>query len=204
MQRTARRGGRFFPISFLGLAIIAAGLPGATTRGEEITAENGKAADTKPADEIQQQQKLIQEQMEAEQRALEKQLREDPAWQPTHAQVGVIRVGQKPKDDFVHSFCLTPEGSVLVGCGGKRQVVEMKGDKMAVHTETDPTELRTYTPEGDLQKTWKVDTEPQAIAMLPDGTIFVAGDGQLLKLDADGKVLAKAKMPSLAEEKPAG
>ena len=38
----------------------------------------------------------------------------------------------------------------------------------------------------------------------PTGPYFVAGDGQLLKLDADGKVLAKAKMPSLAEEKPAG
>ena len=205
MRRTAEHGGRFFQISVFGLAAFAiAGMLGAIVRGEEVAAEKDQAADTKAADDVQQQQKLIQAQMEAEQRALEKQLREDPAWQPSHSQVGVIRVSAVPKDDFVHSFCLTPEGNVLVGCGGKRQVVEMTDDKPAVHTESDPTELRTYTPEGGLEKTWKVDTEPQAIAVLPDGTIFVAGDGQLLKLDSDGKVLAKAKMPSLADEKPAG
>jgi len=160
-------------------------------------------ADAKAEDEAQRQQRAFEEQIAAEQRATEKRLRDDPAWQPSHTQTGVIRVCPTPKDDFVHGFCLDPEGNLLVGCGGARQVAERKGDSFAVHTETEPCELRVYTPEGRLLKTWKVATEPQAVCVLPDGTIFVGGDGMLLKLDSDGKVLAQAKLPSLRKEKPA-
>lgn len=207
MQRTAEHDGRFIRVPFMGFGIFAAfGLLTATVRGEEKPPTKDKPAAARVEAEVEkqaeQQQKLIQEQMEAEQKAFEKQLREDPAWQPTHAQTGVIQVSPKPKNNFVHCFCLAPEGNLLVGCGGKRQHVEMKGDQAEIHTETNPTELRTYTPEGGLLMTWNVSTEPQAIAVLPDGTLFVAGDGQLLKLDSEGVVVAKAPLPSLAETKP--
>jgi len=207
MQSTAEHDGRLVWVSFMGFTIfVATVLLSATVRGEEKPPTKDKPAAAMVEAEVEkqaeQQQKLIQEQMEAEQKAFEKQLREDPAWQPTHEQTGEIHVSPKPKNDFVHCFCLDPEGNLLVGCGGKRQQVEMKGDRAERHTETNPTELRTYTPEGGLLMTWNVSTEPQAIAVLPDGTLFVAGDGQLLKLDSDGVVIAKAPLPSLAETKP--
>jgi sugar lactone lactonase YvrE len=205
MQRTTKQSRRFVRISFMGLAIFAAGGLLHAASGEEKPLSKDQEAAKKADEEVQRQQQLINEQIEAEQKALEKQLREDPAWQPTHAQVGVIRVSPKPKSDFVHCFCLDAEGNLLVGCGGKREHVEADtSGKMVVRTESDPNEVRIYTPEGVLTKTLKVGTVPQAIAVLPDGTAFIAGDGKVEKLLIDGNVhVAMTPLPSLAEKKPA-
>jgi hypothetical protein len=190
-------------IQFL-LAAVPAFLAQGTvaTAGDEPSAPAVKL-EAASQDEIERQQRLIEEQVAAQQRAVEKQLREDPAWKPSHVQTGVIHVSPAPKDDFVHTFCLDQDGNLLVGCGGTREITEVKDGKPATRTESDPRELRVYSPEGRLLKTLKVETEPQAVCVLPDGTIFVGGEGKLLKLDGEGKVLAQAPLPSLQEKKPA-
>ena len=196
--------------TFLALTFLTAAWPSNRSAcGEENKTEKQAGATTaekteaKPLPEQVDEAKRVQDEYEAEQRALEKQIRDDPAWQPSHVEIAVIHVKagkDEVLDDFVHTFCLDPEGNVLLGCGGVRQ--EITGDEKTevIKTHRDPTELRRYTPEGKLLKAWKVATEPQAICVLPDGTIFVAGDGKLLKLDAEGKQLAEAPLPSLAHQ----
>jgi hypothetical protein len=46
-----------------------------------------------------------------------------------------------------------------------------------------------------LLRTLPLEIKPEAIGVANDGSIFVAGDGRVLKLDAVGKVLASAESP---------
>src|SRR6185503_3683666 len=48
---------------------------------------------------------------------------------------------------------------------------------------------------GQLLNTLPLEIKPGAICVAKDGSIFVAGDGRVLKLDATGKVLASASSP---------
>jgi hypothetical protein len=59
--------------------------------------------------------------------------------------------------------------------------------------------IRVYSPKGDLLKTLPLEIKPGAVCVAADGSIFVAGDGRVLKLDASGKVLASAASPVAKE-----
>ncbi len=61
------------------------------------------------------------------------------------------------------------------------------------------TGIRVYSPKGELLKTLPLEIKPSAICVGKDGSIFVAGDGQVLKLDATGKGLASAESPVAKE-----
>src|SRR5207253_3168982 len=50
-----------------------------------------------------------------------------------------------------------------------------------------------------LLKTLPLEIKPEAICVAKDGSIFAAGEGRLLKLDATGKVLASANSPVAKE-----
>lgn len=67
------------------------------------------------------------------------------------------------------NFCLNAEGDILACYGAG---------------------VRVYSPRGELLKTLPLEIRPTAICREADGSIFVAGDGRLLKPDAAGKVLA--------------
>ena len=105
----------------------------------------------------------------------------DPAWKPSCSQVGLIQVGDSKSRGSLKNFCLDGEGNILA-------CFAPSGPK------TEPA-IRVYSPKGDLLKTMPLEIKPGAISVAKDGTIFVAGDGKLLKLDALGKVLATAASP---------
>src|SRR5262249_13958608 len=106
---------------------------------------------------------------DAEQRAAALAREKDAAWKPACAELGVIQVGESKRSGTLKNFCLNTDGNILA-CYGSG--------------------LRVYSPKGELQKTLALDIKPSAVCVIKDGTIFAAGDGRLLKLDASGKVLA--------------
>jgi hypothetical protein len=55
--------------------------------------------------------------------------------------------------------------------------------------------IRVYSSEGKLVNTMPVEIKPTAICVAADGSMFVAGEGRVLKLDAAGKKLASAPSP---------
>jgi len=111
---------------------------------------------------------------EAEQKAAATARGKDPAWKPSSAEVGLIQIGDSKKPGTLKNFCLNAEGNILACFGAG---------------------IRVYSPKGELLKTLPLEIKPGAICVAKDGSIFVAGDGQLLKLDATGKVLASAASP---------
>jgi hypothetical protein len=83
-------------------------------------------------------------------------------------------------------MCLDAEGRILACCGDKK--------------------IRVLSADGKLQTTFTLDFVPEAISVrLSDGTIFVGGQGQLARLNSDGKVQKKVAFPPppSAEEKKA-
>jgi hypothetical protein len=115
-----------------------------------------------------------QKKMDAERRAAAAAREKDPAWKPDCSEIGLIQVGDGKAAGSLRSFCLNAEGNILA-CFG--------------------TGVRVYSPAGKLLKTLPVEIKPTAICTGKDGSIFVAGDGRVLKLDAAGKVLASAESP---------
>ena len=127
---------------------------------------------------------------EARQKAMLKKLRADPDWQGTHEEVSVIEPVPDSGPNAIHNFCLNLDGNLLVCCGPRSYTAEKV---------TESSEIRVIRPDGQLVAKWKLDSQPQAICVHSDGTIFVAGDGRVLKLSSEGKVLAAVDSPSVAE-----
>ena len=120
-----------------------------------------------------------------EQRAADTARGKDTAWKPACKEVGLIQVGDSKRPGALRNFCLDANGNVLA-CFAPAEGKNTAG-------------IRVYSPSGQLLKTLRLDLKPTAIAWAKDGSIFAAGDGRVLKLNADGKVLASAAAPSANE-----
>jgi len=118
--------------------------------------------------------KSMAEDYEAQVKAAATARAKDPAWKPSCKEVGLIQIGESKKPGTLKNFCLNGEGNLLA-CFGKA--------------------IRVYSPKGELLKTLPLEIQAGAICVTKDGSIFAAGDGRVLKLDATGKVLASAASP---------
>ena len=115
----------------------------------------------------------------------------DPAWKPSCVQVGLIQVGDSKSPGALKNFCLDAEGNILA-CLAPNETAKSSAAKNG-------PSIRVYSPKGELLRTLPIEIKPGAICVAKDGSIFVAGDGRILKLDAAGKVLASAPSPVASE-----
>lgn len=92
----------------------------------------------------------------------------------THEQIGLIEI---PKTSKVNAFCLDDKGRILAACG------------------SGPGEIRVLNAEGEELAVYEVEIMPEAINTAPDGTILVAGQGKVLRLSSEGKLLKEADSP---------
>ena len=125
---------------------------------------------------------------------------------PTHIQVGMIKVTTAIEPTEVHTFCLGPDGNVMVGCGGERMVFipKMGPDGKRdydVRTFSDSSQLRIFTPDGRPLGLWPLALTPKALNIDKDGVIYIGGGGKLAKYDRRGRLLKIAAPEFLAEEK---
>lgn len=118
----------------------------------------------------------------AEQRAAEEARGKDPAWKATAEEQTPLQLGDASAPGALKSYCLDKDGNIL-----------------AAFTTPSGSAVKIYTPEGKLTKTLPLPISPGAIAMAKSGEILVAGDGKVVKLDREGKVLAEGKSPSAGE-----
>jgi hypothetical protein len=121
-----------------------------------------------------------QAQLRAEAAARDK----DSSWKPACSETSLIQVGDLKRPGALKNFCLDAEGNLLT-CYVPQQG---GGPKNA-------PSIRVYSPKGELLKTLPLEIKAETICQAKDGSIFVAGDGRVQKLDAAGKVLATAKSP---------
>lgn len=146
------------------------------------------AVSSRAADQQVEEATSMMNNFEAEQRAAEAAREKDVAWKPSCSEVALIQVGGGKTPGSLKNFCLNAEGNLLA--------CVVPNDPAAKN----PGAIRVYSPKGALLKTLPLEIKPGAICVGKDGSIFVAGDGRVLKLDASGKVLASADSP-VAKEK---
>ena len=120
---------------------------------------------------------------EQEQREADVARSKDAAWKPACTEVGSIQVGDSRKPGALKNFCLDAEGNILAAFAPDEAGAKNKPG------------IRVYSPKGELQKTLPLEFKAGAICVAKDGSIFAAGDGKVVKLDASGKVLASAASP---------
>ena len=100
---------------------------------------------------------------------------------PTHHQTTIIKANvENLPATKVKCFALTPEGQVLAGCNGESG------------------EIRVFDTDGNYVETWSTSVQPEAMYVRADGTVFVAGAGQLIKLDARGNLVKQSPAPHAA------
>jgi len=135
--------------------------------------------------------------------AYEKQLQaeaaaraKDLAWTPTHHETKLIQVGKKGVANALNNFCLDHTGNILACYGGKSRSAPTTAKAPAA-------EIQVLSPDGKLLKQWPMPTQPQAICVNKDGTIYVGGGGKVYKLSNEGKVLITADTPVLKAIVPA-
>lgn len=108
----------------------------------------------------------------------------DPRNQPTHQQTAIIKVvDDQNSTQPLLTFCLDKTGRILAGVGSATG------------------EIRVYDADGKYLASWKLPVVPEAINIGPDGLIYAAGKGQLLKLDAQGQILLQKESPHAAAVK---
>ncbi len=145
------------------------------------TAGISKAATSKEAEEAS----AMMSGYDAEQRAAAAARQKDATWKPSCNEVALIKVGDSKKPGALKNFCLNSEGNLLT-CYAPNE----PGAKNSI---------RVYSPKGELLNTIPLEIKPGAVGVGTDKSIFVAGGGKLLKLDATGKVLASADSPVAKE-----
>jgi sugar lactone lactonase YvrE len=108
-----------------------------------------------------------------------------PAKAATHEQTASLELKSKGKPVPVNTLCLDGKGNVLVACRGAKA-----------------NEVRRLRPDGEPLSSWTLGFQPQAICAGPGGAVFVGGAGQLVRLDANGKVTKSGKTPLNAATAP--
>jgi hypothetical protein len=146
------------------------------------------AASSRAGDQQVEEASSMMNNFEAEQRAADVAREKDTAWKPSCSEVGLIQIGNSKQPGSLKNFCLNADGNLLA-CVVPTEV-----------SAQSPGAIRVYSPKGALLTTMPLEIRPGAICVAKDGSIFVAGDGRVLKLDPSGKVLASADSP-VAKEK---
>lgn len=111
---------------------------------------------------------------------------------PTHQEVAIIEVKNTP-GCALNTFCVAPDGNIVAAVGTQSFYAQRGGKSKSAEPS-----IRIYSPEGKLLKTWNLEIEPQAINHGPNGSLYVAGYGQLIKLDANGKQVGSWDTPNAA------
>jgi sugar lactone lactonase YvrE len=100
---------------------------------------------------------------------------------PTHKQSALIKVNAEGLPTAtVACFCLGKDEALLAGCTGASK------------------EIRVFDRDGKYVKSIELPVSPEAINVAPDETILVAGEGQLMRLSAEGDELALVDSPHAA------
>ncbi len=95
----------------------------------------------------------------------------DPAWRPTHKQVDRFEISAS-----LNNICLDSRGRILACCGDKK--------------------IRVFSANGQLLETRSLAFVPEAISVrAADGAIFVGGQGNLVRMSAEGELQEKTRFP---------
>lgn len=109
----------------------------------------------------------------------------------THRQTDVLKPAHGPSPVTMHTFVLDSAGNIVAAISPQARY----------NSKPVPGAPRgwvqTYSPDKRLKKEVEVPFSPEAIVLTKDGGFYAAGDGELGRFDADGKVLSRSSVLKL-------
>jgi len=119
------------------------------------------------------------------------------AVQPTNTVSKTIRVPLEDQNLEIRTFVVDQKGRLFAATGGTQFVYKyVDGDYVIQEVETEPS-ICVFDGDGKLEATWKLDVTPEALALAPDGSIYAAGLGKVVKLSPAGEILKMLDSPHL-------
>lgn len=106
----------------------------------------------------------------------------------THKQVHKLTPTHDGRPVELNTFAVDSEGNILA-C-----VTDSNSD-----SKVSRSLLQVYSPEGTLVRETRLPFNATAVNQAPSGIVFIAGDGQVGKVGADGKLLTTADAPHLGD-----
>jgi hypothetical protein len=101
----------------------------------------------------------------------------------THKQTQAFKPTREGRTLQLNTFCLDQSGNI-----------------MACTSDTENHFVQIYSPEFKLLKEVPLKFNATAINVNKDGSFFVAGNGQIAKIDAEGKILASQETPNIGDK----
>lgn len=117
---------------------------------------------------------------------------------PTYEQIGTIDLTHG-EQIVLNTFCMDPQGRLLVAVGGQQRTVSVVNGERKVDTIEQGNAIRVYDQDGQLTNTWEMPFAPQAVNVSPDGSIFVAGAGNIARLNAEGEIVQQGATPQVGD-----
>lgn len=111
--------------------------------------------------------------------------KETKAPDSSHAVSKSIAVKGETKGVKLQTLTMGPDGMVYALLGPDRYSTK----------PAQAGEVQVLDPAGEKLRSWKVNFLAQAINCAPDGTVLVAGDGQLAVFDHDGQIKTEVELP---------
>jgi hypothetical protein len=109
----------------------------------------------------------------------------------THVQSKTVSV-KGENGTALQTLAATPDGKVVA-------LVSMPRYGAPVAAMSAVAEVRVFNSDGVEETKWPLDFIGQSIGVGPDGAVYVAGDGQVARYSAAGKLLTKVEVPHIAE-----
>lgn len=126
--------------------------------------------------------------------------KQTPEETPTHKQVRIIKPQINGSNVSLHTFCLDQAGRLLCCVGGVHHTASVDAEgQINWKEDKQPAALLIYTPQGDQVGKIDLNFTPTAINVARDGTIYIAGEGQMAKLSPEGKLLAQKVTPNIGD-----
>jgi len=110
----------------------------------------------------------------------------------THKQAAVIKISGKGNEQQLRTFCVNNAGTIYAVVGPDRPYSNVKSSD-----RHNGSEIRVLDSTGKEVEKWSLEFAAQSIAVSPNGTVVVAGNGRIAKFDATGKLLLQADAPHL-------
>ena len=113
-----------------------------------------------------------------------------------------IRIPLEDQNREIRTFVVDQKGRLFAATGGTQFMYKyVDGDYVIEEVETEPS-ICVFDGAGKLETTWKLEVTPEALAVAPDGCIFAAGLGKIVKLSPTGEVLKSVDSPHLKDLPP--
>ena len=119
------------------------------------------------------------------------------AVKPTHESGQMIRVPLEDQNLEIRTFVVDQKGRLFAATGGTQFLYKYVDGDYVIEEVDAPPSICVFDGNGNLEATWKLDVTPEALAVAPDGSLYAAGLGKVVKLSGTGEVLKMVDSPHL-------